>query len=71
MGEIVKGVKPVVTVEIYRSRRPLGRQQWRWRAYADNGRKLANSGEAYANLGDCQQAVTVLFHGLHKVTADA
>jgi uncharacterized protein YegP (UPF0339 family) len=50
-----------VTVQVYESRRPLGRQKWRWRAVSSNGRILANSGEAYTNLSECQEAVLVLF----------
>lgn len=52
---------PTVTVKVYNSRKPLGRQKFRWRAVADNGRKLANSGEAYTNASDIEDAVMALF----------
>jgi hypothetical protein len=40
-------------VEVYASRRGVARRkQWRWRYIAGNGKRTANSGEGYANLGD-------------------
>lgn len=38
--------------ELYRSRRWVGRQRWRWRLVAHNRRVIATSGEAYANRAD-------------------
>lgn len=37
---------------VYRSRRPLGRQRWRWKLLAANGEPIANGNEAYANKAD-------------------
>jgi uncharacterized protein YegP (UPF0339 family) len=48
-------------IELYKSRQFVGRQKWRWRAIADNGNRLANGGEAYANQADAAQAITTLF----------
>lgn len=50
-----------VTVQVYKSRNPLARQPWRWRAVAANGRRLANGGEAYTNLEDLRRALRLLF----------
>lgn len=50
-----------VTVTVYKSRKPLGRQKFRWRAVGGNGRNLANSGEAYTNASDIEDAVLALF----------
>jgi hypothetical protein len=50
-----------VTVEVYKSRRPVGRQRLRWRAVAANGRKLATSGEAYTNAADVVPVLAALF----------
>lgn len=44
--------------EVYPSRRgKLFRKQWRWRLKAENGKKLANSGEGYSNRVDCLHAI--------------
>lgn len=48
--------KPKHTFEIYRSH-----GQFRWRVTAANGRKVANSGEAYRNRADLARAATNLF----------
>lgn len=50
---------------LYRSRRPAGRQRWRWRAVAGNGRIIAVGGEAYNNAADAAHAIGLLH------TADA
>ena len=42
-----------------------GRNEWRWRVWAKNGRKLGDSGEGYRTLTDCA-------HGLKQLlTVDA
>jgi uncharacterized protein YegP (UPF0339 family) len=35
--------------------------EWRWRAKADNGETVADSGEGYINRGDCLQIAKALF----------
>lgn len=45
-------------IEIYKSRRVLKRRrEWRWRFVAGNGKRLANGGEGYANLGELLDAL--------------
>ena len=34
--------------------------EWRWRLKADNGRIIADSGEGYKNLGDCDHAISLV-----------
>lgn len=52
------------TVEVYRSRRPLGRQQWRWRVLSThNGKLVATGGEAYTNRTECEEMARRLFGG--------
>jgi uncharacterized protein YegP (UPF0339 family) len=34
-----------------------GAAEWRWRFWAPNGRKLADSGEAYTKRHDCVAAI--------------
>lgn len=41
---------------IYRDRN----NQWRWRLFAANHKILADSGEGYHNLGDCQAAIVLV-----------
>jgi uncharacterized protein YegP (UPF0339 family) len=54
-------MNPVIWVDVYQGRKRL-RQAWRWRAInSGNGRVMANSGEAYTNLSDCEAAVRQLF----------
>ena len=49
-------------VEIYSSRKPVGRQKWRWRVLsAANGKIVATSGEAYTNQADCEEMAHKLF----------
>ncbi len=43
--------KTLGRVQFYRDRT----RQWRWRVFARNGRELANSGEGYRRLRDCQR----------------
>jgi uncharacterized protein len=43
---------------IYRDQAPL--HQWRWYLEAANGRKIANSGEAYHNEQDCLSAIALV-----------
>lgn len=38
--------------EIYKAK-----DGWRWRIIAANGKILADSGEAYQNLGDCKHGL--------------
>ena len=33
--------------------------QWRWTLYAENNRKIANSGEGYFNKDDCVHGVNL------------
>lgn len=47
----------VLTVTVYRSR---WRREWRWRATASNGRKMANSGEGYRRWADCFNAMMLV-----------
>lgn len=35
-------------------------QQYRWRLKASNGRIIADSGEGYHNLADCQHAIDLI-----------
>jgi uncharacterized protein len=35
-------------------------RQYRWRLIASNGRIIADSGEGYINLIDCQYAITLI-----------
>lgn len=35
-------------------------KQWRWTLYANNNRKIANSGEGYVNKADCQAAIALV-----------
>lgn len=52
--------------EVYRARR-IGRQRWRWRAIARNGRVIAASADAYVNPADAIRMIAqlVLDTGLH------
>jgi uncharacterized protein YegP (UPF0339 family) len=34
--------------------------QYRWRYWANNGRKIADSGEAYHNKSDCQNGINLM-----------
>ena len=34
--------------------------EWRWTLFADNGRKIANSGEGYKNYSDCLHAINLV-----------
>ena len=38
--------------------------EWRWRAVADNNDVIADSGEGYENLRDCEHGLVVLAQGL-------
>jgi hypothetical protein len=43
-------------VQVYRSRWPIGRQQWRWRVRSvHNGKIVATGGEAYTNRAECEE----------------
>jgi uncharacterized protein YegP (UPF0339 family) len=33
---------------------------WRWTLYAANGKKIADSGEGYANKSDCQAGIDLV-----------
>ena len=39
--------------------------EWRWRFVAANGRTIADSGEGYQTLGDCDHAIAVLRERRH------
>lgn len=49
-----------LTYIIYRSPRFIGRQKWRWKTVAPNGRKIANGGEAFTNRADCEASVNLI-----------
>lgn len=34
--------------------------QYRWRFWASNGRKIADSGESYHNKQDCQRGIEIM-----------
>ncbi|PZM07595.1 YegP family protein [Rhizobium tubonense] len=34
--------------------------QWRWTLFANNNRKIANSGEGYFNKTDCLNAISLV-----------
>ena len=34
--------------------------EWRWRLFAANNQVIANSGEGYANRGDCLSAIELV-----------
>lgn len=36
------------------------RSEWRWRFTAKNSKTIADSGEGYKNLVDCEHAIAVL-----------
>jgi uncharacterized protein YegP (UPF0339 family) len=36
------------------------RGEYRWRFWSPNGRKMADSGEGYKNLADCDAAINTL-----------
>jgi uncharacterized protein YegP (UPF0339 family) len=38
-------------------------REWRWRLYANNTRKIANSGEGYKNRQDCLHAIYLIKGG--------
>jgi len=40
--------------------------EWRWRARADNDEIVADSGEGYANLADCEGGLIALANALRK-----
>lgn len=59
-------------VEVYKARRLPGRRtQWRWRFVAPNGRKLANSGESYANMEDLLNSLATVLGVLRADLIDA
>lgn len=37
--------------------------EWRWNLVADNGRKLADSGEGYKSEADCNHAIGLIRQG--------
>jgi uncharacterized protein YegP (UPF0339 family) len=34
--------------------------EWRWYFNAKNGKKIADSGESYKNLGDCENGIALI-----------
>ena len=34
--------------------------EWRWRFVSPNGRKMADSGEGYSSLKECDKAIAVI-----------
>lgn len=54
----------LILVEFY-SRKPLlRRRQWYWTASHLNGNKMANGGEGYNNLADCESAFRTIARDL-------
>lgn len=41
-------------------------REWRWFLQAENGRKIAASGEAYHNEKDCLDAISLVMGTTHK-----
>jgi uncharacterized protein YegP (UPF0339 family) len=39
------------------------KDEWRWSVSAENGNKLADSGEGYKNRKDCEAALEAVTHG--------
>lgn len=39
--------------------------EWRWILLADNGKKIAESGESYHNEKDCLDAITLVMATTH------
>jgi uncharacterized protein YegP (UPF0339 family) len=37
-----------------------GKQEWRWRLVADNGRTIADSGEGYRKYDDCLHGIALV-----------
>ena len=37
------------------------KREWRWKLFASNGKKVAASGEGYANMKDCVKIAHRLF----------
>lgn len=48
-----------IKTTVYRSRKPIGRQRWRFRVVASNGKRLAQ-GEAYTNKDECFHAARLV-----------
>lgn len=51
-----------MTFTIYRDHN----QEWRWFLQADNGRKIAESGEGYHQEMDCVDAISLVMGTTHK-----
>jgi len=47
---------------IYKSRKFLGRQKWRWHVIAANNKKMCHSGEAFTNLQDARENAEEVLH---------
>lgn len=45
--------RQIMKIEIYEDKA----KEWRWRFIATNGNIMADSGEGYKNLMDCEQAI--------------
>ena len=41
-------------------------REWRWFLQAENGRKIAESGEAYHSERDCLDAITIVMGTNHQ-----
>ncbi len=42
-------------------------KEWRWRLYAKNGRKIADSGEGYKRRGHAKRMIEKIILGPHKI----
>jgi uncharacterized protein YegP (UPF0339 family) len=55
---------------VYRSKRPLARQPWRWRIYAANNRKVATSGEGFEHWQDAKSTLEGFLHPKVKIEVE-
>lgn len=62
--------QPRVEAEVYASKKPFGRQKWRFRITAFNGNILAVSSESYANQADAIVALRLVVGDHPIVGAD-
>ncbi len=53
-----------IRVRFYSRKRFMKRRQWYWTATHINGNKMANGGEGYNNLADCEKAFRTIARDL-------
>lgn len=51
-------------IEFYRDKK----KEWRWRAWSENNKKVADSGEGYENREDCVDGAKVAMRVLTSAT---